>query len=152
MTEKCYQITIDPDLRVIAISFQGKVYPKDMIDLLEDLFQRDEYNPSYSTLYDFSGSTAIGYQMDIGPFVKRLRELRKADAVQKKVAIIVKTPNQKFLINLFLKFAPSFNLEIEVFDETDAAVKWVKEDSEIQRKVASLLEKNRQELIKRLIP
>jgi hypothetical protein len=146
MTSNCYHISIDQELGIIVISFQGKVYPKDMIDLLDDLFQKEDYNAAYSTLYDFSGSTAIGYQMDIGPFVKRLGELRKADAVQKKVAVIVKTPNQKFLINLFLKFAPGFNLQIQVFDEPNSCVRWIKEDTGIQERVSSLLEKNRQEL------
>jgi hypothetical protein len=87
--------------------------------------------------------------MDIGPFVKRLGELRKVDAVQKKVAIIVKTPNQKFLINLFLKFAPGFNLQIQVFDESTSCVRWIKEDPEFQERVMTLLEKNRHELSSR---
>ena len=149
MPSNCYHISIEQELGIIVISYQGKVYPKDMIDLLEDLFQREDYIPSYSTLYDFSGSTAIGYQMDIGPFVKRLGELRKVDAVQKKVAIIVKTPNQKFLINLFLKFAPGFNLQIQVFDESTSCVRWIKEDPEFQERVMTLLEKNRHELSSR---
>lgn len=150
MPSHCYQIAINQELGVIVISFQGKIYPKDMVDLLEELFNHQDYRIDFPTVYDFSGSSAIGYQIDVMAFVKRLGEFRNTGSVHKRIGVIVKTPNQKFLINVFLKFAPSFNLEIKVFDESKPCLAWFKDHSEDQEKLGHFLNANREELSKRL--
>ena len=59
MPSHCYQIAINQELGVIVISFQGKIYPKDMVDLLEELFNHQDYRIDFPTVYDFSGKNAI---------------------------------------------------------------------------------------------
>lgn len=152
MPSHCYQIAVNQELGVIVISFQGKIYPKDMVGLLGELFNHQEYRVDFPTVYDFSGSTAIGYQIDVIPFVKRLGEFRNSGSVPKRIGLIVKTPNQKFLFNVFLKFAPSFNLDIKVFDEAKPCVTWIKEGADDQEKLCQLLKANKEELAKRLDP
>jgi hypothetical protein len=150
MPSHCYQIAINQELGVIVISFQGKIYPKDMIDMLGELFNHQDYRLDFPTIYDFSGSTAIGYQIDVMSFVKRLGEFRNSSSDHKRIGVIVKTPNQKFLINVFLKFTPSFNLEIKVFEEANPCLIWMKETTEDQEKLGHFLNANREELSKRL--
>lgn len=150
MPSHCYQIAINQELGVIVISFQGKIYPKDMVEMLGELFNHQDYRLDFPTIYDFSGSTAIGYQIDVLAFVKRLGQFRDSSSIHKKIGVVVKTPNQKFLINVFLKFAPSFNLEIKVFDESSPCVAWMKESIEDQEKLSQLLKSNKEELARRL--
>lgn len=150
MPSNCFQIAINQELGVIVISFQGKIFPKDMVDLLGELFNHQDYRIDFPTVYDFSGSSAIGYQIDVMAFVKRLGEFRNTGSVHKRIGVIVKTPNQKFLINVFLKFASSFNLEIKVFDESSPCVAWMKESIEDQEKLSQLLKSNKEELARKL--
>ena len=150
MLSRCYQIAVDKELGVIVISFQGKIYPKDMVEMLGELFDHQDYRLDFPTVYDFSGSTAIGYQIDVITFVKRLGEFRNSGSVPKRIGLIVKTPNQKFLINVFLKFAPSFNLELKVFDEAKPCLAWIKEGSNDQEKLFELLNHNKEALAKSL--
>lgn len=152
MLSRCYQIAVDKELGVIVISFQGKIYPKDMVEMLGELFDHQDYRLDFPTVYDFSGSAAIGYQIDVMAFVKRLGQYRSSSSLHKRIGVIVKTPNQKFLINVFLKFAPSFNLELKVFDEAKPCVTWIKEGADDQEKLCQLLKANKEELAKRLDP
>jgi hypothetical protein len=152
MLSRCYQIAVDKELGVIVISFQGKIYPKDMVEMLGELFDHQDYRLDFPTVYDFSGSAAIGYQIDVMAFVKRLGQYRSSTSLHKRIGVIVKTPNQKFLINVFLKFAPSFNLELKVFDEAKPCVTWIKEGADDQEKLCQLLKANKEELAKRLDP
>ena len=105
---------------------------------------------TFPTVYDFSGSAAIGYQIDVMAFVKRLGQYRSSTSLHKRIGVIVKTPNQKFLINVFLKFAPSFNLELKVFDEAKPCLAWIKEGSNDQEKLFELLNHNKEALAKSL--
>lgn len=148
MPSQCYHIAVDKELGVIVISFQGKIYPKDMVDMLGELFNHQDYTGDFPTVYDFSGSSAIGYQIDVMAFVKRLGQFRSTSSVQKRIGVIVKTPNQKFLINVFLQFAPSFNLEIQVFDEAKPCLTWLKDDEIERSRLADFLKANREELSK----
>lgn len=149
MPSHCYQIAVDKELGVIVVSFKGKIYPKDMVELLGELFHHKDYHAEFPTIYDFSGSSAIGYQIDVIPFVKRLGEFRNTSSAPKRIGVTVKTPNQKFLINVFLKFAPSFNLDIMVFDEAKPCIAWIKENQADREKLSQLLKFNKEELAKR---
>lgn len=119
--------------------------------MLGELYSHQYYSLEYPTIYDFSSSTAIGYQIDVLAFVKRLGTYRSTGSINKRIGVIVKTPNQKFLINIFLKFASSFNLEIKVFDEAKPCIAWLKEAFEDQEKLSLLLKSNKEKLTNRVV-
>lgn len=121
-----------------------------MVEMLGELFNHQNYSLEYPTIYDFSSSTAIGYQIDVMAFVKRLGTYRSTASIHKRIGVIVKTPNQKFLINVFLKFASTFNLEVKVFDEAMPCIAWLKETADDQEKLSLLLKSNKEELTGRL--
>lgn len=150
MPSSCYRISINQELGIIIISFNGKIYPNDMVEMLGELYSHQNYSLEYPTIYDFSSSTAIGYQIDVMAFVKRLGTYRSTGSIHKRIGVIVKTPNQKFLINVFLKFASTFNLEVKVFDEAKPCIAWLKETAHDQEKLSLLLKSNKEELTSRL--
>jgi hypothetical protein len=146
--EKNYKILIDKEIGVISISFHRKISLEDMLSLLSDLNDTKDYEPKFNTVYDFTESTAIGYRIELIPFINRLSEFRNKKSVKKKVGISIKTPNQRFLVNLFLPFAKNFNLQVQVFDDIRSCVNWLSNDPSTQEKLLQLIIQNRAELIK----
>lgn len=150
MLNKPYSINIDLKQQIIIVSFKGEVYPKDVMQLLDDIFSHKDYNKAFPSIFDFSEAVAIGYQMDILPFVNKLGQFRSDVSLEKRIGVILKSSNAKFMVNLFLHFASIFNLRIQVFDESSPCVAWMKESIEDQEKLSQLLKSNKEELARRL--
>jgi hypothetical protein len=148
MTGKKYKIAVDPKLGFIVISFREKVYANEMFDLLEDLYSRVDFDPKYPAIYDFTGSAAIAYRVDVVSFVERIRKLRSEISEKKKIGIVVNSINQKFLVNMFIKLINSVSLQVEMFDRTNSCINWMSEDPDIQDKLLELIIQNKQQLNK----
>ena len=54
-----------------------------MFDMLEDLYSRVDFDPKYPAIYDFTGSAAIAYRVDVVSFVERIRKLRSGISEKK---------------------------------------------------------------------
>jgi hypothetical protein len=148
MTGKKYIIEVDPNLGFIVISFREKVYPNDMFDMLEDLYSRVDFDPKYPAIYDFTGSAAIAYRVDVVSFVERIRKLRSGISEKKKIGIVVNSINQKFLVNMFIKLVNSASLQVEMFDRANSCINWMTENPIIQDKLLELIIQNKQQLNK----
>lgn len=143
-----YRIAIDQQLGFIVISFREKVYANDMFDMLEELYARADFDPKYPAIYDFTGSAAIAYRVDLISFVERIRKLRSGISEKKKIGIIVNSINQKFLVNMFIKLINAVSLQVEMFDKTKSCLSWMTIDLAVQDKLSELLIHNKQELLK----
>lgn len=143
-----YRIAIDQQLGFIVISFREKVYANDMFDMLEELYSRADFDPKYPAIYDFTGSAAIAYRVDLISFVERIRKLRSGISEKKKIGIIVNSINQKFLVNMFIKLINAVSLQVEMFDKTKSCLSWMTIDLAVQDKLSELLVHNKQELLK----
>lgn len=148
MAGKKYRIAIDRQLGFILISFREKVYANDMFDMLEDLYSQEDFDPKYPAIYDFTGSAAIAYRVDVVSFVERIRKLRSGISEKKKIGIIVNSINQKFLVNMFIKLINAVSLQVEMFDKTNSCLSWMTDDPAVQDKLFELLTNNKQELLK----
>jgi hypothetical protein len=148
MAGEKYRIAIDQQLGFIVISFRDKVYANDMFDMLEELYARTDFDPKYPAIYDFTGSTAIAYRVDLISFVERIRKLRSGISEKKKIGIIVNSINQKFLVNMFIKLINVVSLKVEMFDKTNSCLSWMTEDPDVREGLSELLLHNKQELIK----
>jgi hypothetical protein len=114
-----------------------------MFDLLDDLYAEENFDPGFPIIYDFTGSTALGYRLDLIPFLERLRKSRSLNSKQKKIGIILSTLNQKFLASLFVKVSDSLNLQVQLFENSHACVNWITDDHSSQEKLTEMLSKNR---------
>lgn len=150
MSIKPYCINIDLRQQIIVITFKGEVSPSEVLQLLDDLYGHQDYDKNFPTLFDLSEGVALGYQMDVLPFVKKLEQFRTDTSIQKKIGVVVTSTNSKFMVNLFLNFAPLFNLNIRMFADELACAAWIKADPEDQRKIIQLLNHNKEELAKSL--
>lgn len=144
MSGKKYRILIDIALGVIVISFEGKIYPKDMFDLLDDLYAEADFDPGFPIVYDFTGSTALGYRLDLIPFLERLRKSRSEKSKPKKIGIILKTLNQRFLADLFVNVADSLSLRVRLFENSLDCIHWITEEPAFRVKLNEMLIQNRQ--------
>lgn len=148
MASEKYRIAIDQQLGFIVISFREKVYANDMFDMLEELYVREDFDPKYPAIYDFTGSAAIAYRVDVVSFVERIRKLRSGIPEKKKIGILVNSINQKFLVNMFIKLINAVSLQVEMFDKINSCLSWMTEDPKIQESLSQLLMHNKQELLK----
>ena len=148
MASEKYRIAIDQQLGFIVISFREKVYANDMFDMLEELYVREDFDPKYPAIYDFTGSAAIAYRVDVISFVERIRKLRSGISEKKKIGIVVNSINQKFLVNMFIKLINAMSLQVEMFDRTNSCINWMSEDPDIQDKLLELIIQNKQQLNK----
>jgi hypothetical protein len=148
MASEKYRIAIDQQLGFIVISFREKVYANDMFDMLEELYVREDFDPKYPAIYDFTGSAAIAYRVDVVSFVERIRKLRSGISEKKKIGIMVNSINQKFLVNMFIKLINAVSLQVEMFDKINSCLSWMTEDPKIQESLSQLLMHNKQELLK----
>lgn len=148
MASEKYRIAIDQQLGFIVISFREKVYANDMFDMLEELYVREDFDPKYPAIYDFTGSAAIAYRVDVVSFLERIRKLRSGISEKKKIGIMVNSINQKFLVNMFIKLINAVSLQVEMFDKTNSCLSWMTEDPKIQESLSQLLMHNKQELLK----
>ena len=114
-----------------------------MFDLLDDLYAEENFDPGFPIIYDFTGSTALGYRLDLIPFLERLRKSRSVNSKLKKIGIILSTLNQKFLASLFVKVSDSLNLQVQLFENSHACVNWITDDHISQEKLTEMLSKNR---------
>lgn len=122
--QKKYRISIAPDLGLIEIRFQGKIEAKDMIACLTELYGMEDFDPVMPTIYDFRDCLAIGYRMEVIPFVKWLGDLRSGLG-KKKIGVIVDSFNQKFLVKIFIELAKGLSLEVEKFEKREECEKWI---------------------------
>ena len=122
--EKKYSITVVKDINLIQAKFFGKIESKDMLDYLAELYGLEDFDPTFPTIYDFRGCVAVGYRMEVVPFVKRLATLRSGHS-RKKIGILVDSLNQKFLVKVFIELAVGLDLEIKMFEERDLCEKWL---------------------------
>ena len=148
MAGKKYRIETDQQLGFIVISFREKVFAIDMFDMLDELYARADFDPKYPAIYDFTGSAAIAYRVDVVSFVERIRKLRSGISEKKKIGILVNSINQKFLVNMFIKLINAVSLQVEMFDKTNSCLSWMTEDPKIQESLSQLLMHNKQELLK----
>jgi hypothetical protein len=148
MGEMKYRIAIDQHLGFVVISFREKVYANDMFDMLEELYAREDFDPAYPAIYDFTGSAAIAYRVDVVSFVERIRKLRSGISEKKKIGIVVNSINQKFLVNMFIKLINVVSLKVEMFDKTNSCLSWMSDDPVVQKSLSELLILNKQELLK----
>lgn len=146
MAGEKYRIAIDQQLGFIVISFREKVYANDMFDMLEELYVREGFDPKYPAIYDFTGSAAIAYRVDVVSFVERIRKLRSGISEKKKIGIVVNSINQKFLVGMFIKLINAMSLQVEMFDKTNSCLIWMTKDPVVQEKLSDLLLRNKQEL------
>lgn len=124
MSDKKYHILIRKDIGLIEIRFQGKIEAKDMISCLTELYRMEDFDPVMPTMYDFRECLAIGYRMEVVPFVKWLGELRSGLG-KKKIGVIVDSFNQKFLVKVFMELAKGLNLEVEMFEKREEWERWI---------------------------
>jgi hypothetical protein len=122
--EKKYSITVIKDIGLIQARFFGKIEAKDMLDYLTDLYSMEDYNPIFPIIYDFRGCIAVGYRMEVIPFVKRLATLRSGLG-KKKIGIVVDSLNQEFLVKAFIELATGLNLEIKMFEDPRECSQWI---------------------------
>lgn len=148
MAGEKYRIAIDQQLGFIVISFRDKIYANDMFDMLEQLYARADFDPKFPAIYDFTGSSAIAYRVDVVSFVERIRKLRLGISEKKKIGIVVNSINQKFLVGMFIKFINAMSLQVEMFDKTNSCLIWMTKDPVVQEKLLELSIQNKQELFK----
>lgn len=127
MSDKKYHILIRKDIGLIEIRFQGKIEAKDMISCLTELYRMEDFDPVMPTMYDFRECLAIGYRMEVVPFVKWLGELRSGLG-KKKIGIVVDSLNQKFLVKVFIELAKGLDLEMKMFDDPKQCFTWISSD------------------------
>lgn len=129
--DKKHLITIRKDLGLIEIRFQRKIGAKDMISCLTELYRMEDFDPVMPTMYDFRECLAIGYRMEVVPFVKWLGELRSGLG-KKKIGIVVDSLNQKFLVKVFIELAKGLDLEMKMFEDPKKCMSWAMTDFKIK--------------------
>lgn len=122
--DKKYLITIRKDLGLIEIRFCGRLEVGEMIACLTELYEMEDFDPTIPTIYDFRDCLAIGYRMEVVPFVKWLEDLRSGLG-KKKIGVIMDSFNQKFLVKVFIELAKGVGLEVEMFEEREECEKWI---------------------------
>lgn len=145
--EKKYRIQIFPNHEVIVVLFKGTVQLKDMIDYLDELYAHRDFDQGFSILYDFRGSFALGYRMEVFTFMDKLKKLRSESSKHKKIAALIDGLNQRFLGKIFLKLAKSINMDFEMFDYPEPCVQWITENQEKQKVLLGLIADARKELV-----
>ena len=131
MSDKKYHILIRNDIGLIEIRFCGRLEVGDMIACLTELYGMEDFDPTIPTIYDFRECLAIGYRMEVVPFVKWLGELRSGLG-KKKIGVIVDSFNQKFLVKVFIELAKGLNLEVEMFEDPKKCMSWAMTDFKIK--------------------
>lgn len=143
MVDKKYQILINSTDQFIIASFKGKVAAVDMFDLLDELYQLEEFDPGYPMIYDFSNCTAIAYRIEVISFIERIRKLRSGVSKKKRIGIIISSLNQKFLVKLFIELAKGLGgLDVEMFENKNSCIEWMTVEEDQRKKYLELLKAN----------
>ena len=143
-SEKKYQLLINTSDQFIIASFRGKVTATDMFDLLDEVYQMEEFDPGFPMIYDFSNCTAIAYRIEVLTFIERIRKRRAGLKIKKRVGIIISSLNQKFLVKLFLELAKGIGLEVEMFEDKKSCIAWMTSNEELKQKYLTALVKNQE--------
>lgn len=137
-----YRITIDPDNGFIVTNFGGQLIAADMLNFIRDLYSHEDYNSSYPTVYDFKLSSAIGYRIDVISFVEHLKKLNRGSK-KRRIALIVGSINQRFLLKTFMVLIKGLNFDVEMFDNEESCLKWIVDDNLVRNKIESSISLNR---------
>jgi hypothetical protein len=105
---------IVPELKLILCYFQGKVKISDLIQLNLAFINDKEFNPDFNILMDFRSSTAIAFGIEMKEFYTLLKQAVKLNKIVKN-GILVNTPNQKYLANIFKPLAKLNKIDAQDF-------------------------------------
>lgn len=127
-----------PEHKLILTNFQGKIHIRDVIQTNLQFLSDQDYDSGYDLIMDFSGSIAIAYKMDLMEFVdffKKTVNLKK----RVKVAMVISSPNQNYLIIIYKPIASLLKMEVESFSHIDPCLDWLGHDGEDRQKIKSSL-------------
>lgn len=114
-----------PELHLIICSYHGSINMNEIIQLTRTVFNDKDFNPEYDLFVDLRNCRGIAFRVDIMDYIDFSKKSLK---LQKKIktGLVVQSPNQEFLVNIYKGFGYIMNMEIEYFKRIDQYIEWMK--------------------------
>lgn len=123
-----YEVEVDVEYDYALVSFVGVVHLKELVDSYSSFIRHPQFRKNMNCCYDFSNAlveinlneTEIFYHFSSG--------LREKRGEEYKLAFVYGDEMTKMLSQFYRLFLSRTHIELQLFDQSESAVSWLKED------------------------
>ena len=109
----------------IYVKFSGKITSEVITHIIDAVMGLDTYAVK-NDVYDFREAETYFDLSTLDDVVDGVKKKYPAGATRAKSAFIVDTETNKAIVKLFQEAAKDLPFEIEIFDDVESAVNWVR--------------------------